>query len=1174
MQLRLVLPAALLAAAGLYAQADRGTVTGTVTDANGVAIPGAAVSVTHQSTNIHYNSTTGSTGEYTLPGLPVGEYRVTMAIAGFKTAAFDHAAIDAGATVRLDAKLEVGNLSQSIEVSADNFLLQTDDAKMQNEISDRMIEGLPTVVSGGLRSPFDLAAITATVQGGDADFKIGGGQAGSWGVQLDGASAGTNRAGSSAWAAVNAPSLEAISQFRVETNGFKAEYGRAGGGLISFVSKSGTNDYHGTAFDFVRNDAFDARGFFAKSVPVYRQNDFGASLGGPVRIPKLYNGRDKTFFFFSYEGFRNRVGVNPTPVAVPPPEFFQGDFRNAVSSTKILQVVYDPATTTYDPTKTQYVRQAFPNNMIPQSRFDPVSAKIIALAIPDMTKNLRKDVAPGTYQYYNQDYYQSGSSINPNNKFSIKFDHSLNERNRFSFYYGYSEKNSVPGPDGPPGIPGVWNPFLYKSDTSPVYRGSWDFTINPHMQNRFYFGINKFVDANYPLSPDGKGVCIPNVSNCNLTLPIIVTSEFGTWGGQGYNGSNNPTYSFNDDLSFVKGRHTFKAGYLYELAPYTGIGEQNVAGQANFGTANTNQPGAANTGFSFASFLLGYANAGTINTLRFVGMRSAYNAMYFQDDWRVNPRLTVNLGIRYEFNLSAQNDNGQCADFSPTTPNPGAGNRPGALVFCGDGPGRSGNSILPPPWRKGFGPRLGFSWSPTRLKNTVIRGGAGASYAPVKSVSGSAHFQGFAQILTFPDQTGGITPVLQLSKGMPAWNVPPFIDPTFGNNGSVDWWQGQEANRLPEIWSWNLSVQRQLPGKWVLDTSYAAQVGTHLQTNLLNYNQIDVNQLPANLNVFTAAGRNLLSTAFNNSNKLVQNAGYSLPYPLFPQTSSLAQSLRPYPQYTAVSTLNGGDHSGHSAYHSLVVKVNRRLGSGLLVDGSYVFAKTLTDADSTGLNTSLAIVDMYNRRLEKALSIYDRTHEVKLNWVYDLPLGKGKPWMNHGLLARVVGGWRAGAVQRYASGAPLLLTGAFGFPGGTLGNRPYVTSYDDWKPDTKGDKFDPNVDRYLQTPTLANWNGDVATITSKGWFPLQPRNQIGNMTRTNPKMRDFPQFNENVTLSKTILFGKDYRREFDLRFEGYNVLNRTLFGTTNNNISSANLGLVTTQANAARALQMAAKFIW
>ena len=300
------------------------------------------------------------------------------------------------------------------------------------------------------------------------------------------------------------------------------------------------------------------------------------------------------------------------------------------------------------------------------------------------------------------------------------------------------------------------------------------------------------------------------------------------------------------------------------------------------------------------------------------------------------------------------------------------------------------------------------------MSNTVIRGGAGASYAPVKSVSGSAHFQGFAQILTFSDQTGGITPVFQLSQGMPAWNVPPFIDPTFGNNGSVDWWQGQEANRLPEMWNWNLSIQRQIPGKWLLDAGYAAMVGTHLQSNLLNYDQININTLPASLNVFTNAGRNLTQYRVQQFQPpgpergiLAALSAVPASPPRWPRRCVLTRSTRR-------STANGGDHSGHSNYQSMLIKVNRRYGSGLLMDASYVLSKSLTDSDSAW--GSGAALDQYNRSLDKALSFYDRTHEVKVNWVYDLPVGKGQPLLNHGILSRVVGGWRAGAVQHYASG--------------------------------------------------------------------------------------------------------------------------------------------------------------
>ncbi len=283
----------------LSAQADRGSITGAVTDAGGARIPAARITATQRETNAQFKVTTTESGEFTLPSLPIGPYRVVVESDGFKTTIRDNVRLETGSTVRVDTQLEVGSVQQSIEISAQSSQLQTDSAKITNQIPNKLIEDLPTVVSGNMRSPFDLANITAQVSGGDQDFRIGGGQQGTFGVMLDGASGNTNRAGSTLWAAVNAPSLDAITEFTVETNGFKAEFGRAGGGVISFVSKSGTNQYHGTAFDFIRNDAFDARGFFNSTTPVYRQHDFGASFGGPVRVPKLYNGRAKTFFFVS-----------------------------------------------------------------------------------------------------------------------------------------------------------------------------------------------------------------------------------------------------------------------------------------------------------------------------------------------------------------------------------------------------------------------------------------------------------------------------------------------------------------------------------------------------------------------------------------------------------------------------------------------------------------------------------------------------------------------------------------------------------------------------------------------------------------------------------------------------------------------------------------------------------
>ena len=366
-------------------------------------------------------------------------------------------------------------------------------------------------------------------------------------------------------------------------------------------------------------------------------------------------------------------------------------------------------------------------------------------------------------------------------------------------------------------------------------------------------------------------------------------------------------------------------------------------------------------------------------------------------------------------------------------------------------------------------------------------------------------------------------------------------------------------------------MQREMRAKFLVEAGYSAIIGTHLIANLLNYNQININSLQPNTNIFTNSGRNLLNTTFDNKNNLVAQGGYTKPYPEFPDNFTLLRSLRPFPQYNNIATGSGGDHSGHSSYHSLLLKVTRRYARDLMIDGSYVFSKMFTDADS--MWGSGAAIDQYNRRLDKALSASDRTHELKVNYVYTLPIGHGQKWLKRGFLSQAVGGWRLGAVQRYASGTPIAFTGAYGFP--IIGNRPYITSYDNWRATTAGDKFDPYVDRYFKPATTASFNGDVATITSQGYFPFQPRDRVGNMTKNNPKMRNFPLRNEDVSLAKTFTMSEANHVTADMRFEAFNVLNRTIFGTPNTNMSDiANFGLVRTQANAARRMQFAVKLNW
>ena len=319
-----------LCALAVLAQSERGSITGIATDPSGAAVAGAVITVTQRDTNATVRITTTSTGEYSASNLLPGVYRIEITATGFKRFVQQNLNVSAGGTVRVDAILQLGQVTEQIEVTAAAATIQTENAKVSTLVENKLVDELPLVVGGAMRSPFNLVAVAAEARGDGQRLALGGGQVAQWDATLDGHSVGTNRSGDTAEAALNTPSVESLTEFTVDTNGFKAEYGQAGGGVMTFASKSGTNQLLGSAYNFLRNDAMDARNFFAARRSIYRQNDFGFTAAGPVYIPKLYDGRNKTFFFVSYEGFRNRVGANDTFLFVPTPEMYTGNFSNWV----------------------------------------------------------------------------------------------------------------------------------------------------------------------------------------------------------------------------------------------------------------------------------------------------------------------------------------------------------------------------------------------------------------------------------------------------------------------------------------------------------------------------------------------------------------------------------------------------------------------------------------------------------------------------------------------------------------------------------------------------------------------------------------------------------------------------------------------------------------------------
>ncbi|MBI1897376.1 MAG: TonB-dependent receptor, partial [Acidobacteria bacterium] len=652
--------------AGLYAQTERGNITGAVSDPSGAAVPGAAVAIVHVATNTAMNVQTTRAGEYNAPNLMPGVYRVEITADGFKRFIQDRVTVTAAATVRLDVRLQVGQVSETVEVSSSVVQIQTENAKVTTAVQNKLVDELPLVVGGEMRSPFGLVTITPEARGGGSNLSLGGGQARAWDATLDGLSTTTNRSADAVEIAYIAPSLEAITEFAVDTNGFKAEYGQAGGGVMTFSSKSGTNMLHGSAYEFLRNEKFDAAGYFANATArtpgsgraVYKQHDFGATVGGPVVLPKIYDGRNRTFFFVGYEGFRNRVGANDLILSVPAPEMYQGDFSRLVNANNQPLTIYDPASTRPNPSGSGFIRDPFPTNQIPRGKFSPAANRIIQSA-RDLGGELRPNAptaVPGTIGYLRQNYVSTGGSIvTPTDKGSLKIDHALSDNHRLSFFRNQTSFRREIGPGGPRGLPlPYYSGAQVQAFDTTAYRMNYDWAISPRMLNHFSIGGNTFFKNSF--SPNsGKDwkdkVCIRNVVDCNVNFPHIQFTEFTKWGDTTYNGTEQPMWAMKDDLSYIRGSHTFKFGYAFQSQRANGFGQQDISGRADFSFLGTSVPGATSntSGSSFASFLLGEANLGRTETVRFVAQLYRYHGFYVQDDWRVNRRLTFNFGVRYEF---------------------------------------------------------------------------------------------------------------------------------------------------------------------------------------------------------------------------------------------------------------------------------------------------------------------------------------------------------------------------------------------------------------------------------------------------------------------------------------------------------------------------------------------
>ena len=479
---------------------------------------------------------------------------------------------------------------------------------------------------------------------------------------------------------------------------------------------------------------------------VYKQHDFGWSVGGPVWLPKLYNGKNKTFFFSSMEWFRNRVGATSTTDSLPTPEMYRGDFSNWVDANGNKLTIYDPRTTRPNPNGTGFIRDPFPGNIIPQDRFSTFAKAVMSAANNVGVPN--NGAAPGSSAYVRNNFINNqGTVIDPWTKFSVKIDHAFTDNSKVNFLYNYGKHDGPQaGAGGFPGLPGILNSTRTGRQKSDVYRGAYTWVIKPTVVNNAYGGINFWKEKN--ASPNATGgwkskVCLINAFDCDATFVQVEFSDYGTWGGSAGDGSENFVFSFGDDLTIIKGKHNFKMGYLYERIHYNGFGRQTMSGLVRGDRQSTSIPGNNNLntggGNGFASFLLGESYSGGTENDRFVGQQWRSQSMYFQDDWKITPKLTLNLGVRYEFTQPPVEQLDKWSDFTPNKPNPGADGRLGALRFAGFGEGRENSRTLVGGWYGGIGPRFGLAYSVN--DKTVVRMSAARSFGVVKTNHGKHPFR-------------------------------------------------------------------------------------------------------------------------------------------------------------------------------------------------------------------------------------------------------------------------------------------------------------------------------------------------------------------------------------------------------------------------------------------------
>jgi hypothetical protein len=1134
-----------LAIASAFAQSDRGTITGTITDPAGAAVSDASIEASNMETGAVYPASSTTTGNYTISELPVGVYEISVSVPGFKKYIRSGITVMVAQTLRVDVDLQMGEITETVTVSADATLLRTESADLSHNVDSERLNELPIFsVSGGIRNPYRVTdLLPGANSGGGSTIRIQGAPAGTQNLRIDGQDATSGL--DTAFPNVNQPSVEAVEEFSVQTSNFAAEYGQAGSSLFNLTMRSGTNALHGSAYIYYVNEAFNAseayiNGREGYEKPLSRRHNFGFSVGGPVHIPGLYDGRDRTFFFFNFE--QNRAeSLNNNIITIPTTAFRNGDF-SAILTGRALGVdplgrtiyenqIYDPATERIELVDgvPYLMRDPFEGNIIPTNRFDSVAAAIQDLMPPPTENSLTNN--------YQLDF------VNPNNKTipSVKVDHYFSDTIKLSGYWSFTKESSYQFVDMDwPGSQMVKNPR-----EAHTIRINYDHTLSPTMILHLGAGyIHEYWGQTQPeFDPDSIGLKGTYINQ----FPIVggLSTRYGGIGGFFGSMGANALYDLNSDkptanasLTWVKNNHTFKFG---AEAKFTGQPIDILMGaNGNFAFTGieTGLPalqgwnlGGGSVGFPYASFLLGRVNNGQIAKPADPRMGKQAWALYAQDTWKATRNLTIDYGLRWDYQTYLSEQYGRVSSISGEVANPAAGNLPGGVVF------EATNGPFAKNYKYAFGPRLGIAYQIT--PRTVFRGGWGISYA--QTAPNNFWSMRFGSYVPFSSPSYG-EPAMVLEDGVqvvPEWpNFDPGqlpIDPsapaTFLH--VID----PGAGRPARLMMWSIGIQREITPNLTVDAAYVGNRGVWWGAGIYqDPNRLTPEILSANgLDISNAADRDLLNTPLNLLSP--ENAiRFPLPYPEFSPGLTVGQSIRPFPQFLGMNVL--WSPVGNSWYDALQVKVTKRYSHGLSLTASYAWQKELNvgaeTEDPNFFSVKPAINNNLDRRSNKFISAYSQPHRLVIAANYITPaLNTNKA------LSWILRDWTIGAMLTYASGQPvrapyanneigtlLQLSAPFDFHitgrrigTGTFANR--VPGQPLYTVDINCTScFDPNQDFVLNPDA---WEDPAAGQFSTG-------------------AAYYSDYRERRRPSENMSFGRSFRLrervDFSFRFEFTNIFNR------------------------------------